>query len=532
MAEVTQLPSRFESRAAAVFNALQEELDPDHVYGGKQFAASLKTLGLEPDDLDPEGVTRGISVHSRVPDHRAPALKQQRSEVWEGLRQQRLHEVTRIMESQSDSDIRRFMKTGGGIRPVTKHDLPPVDGLEGMGDFNALMAEKNAKNKAEQQRKANKLAGDFLREKKRMEEADAKLAAMEQRMQEYKKAQKELWKAKKLESDKKTERRAAAAKRAADERSAYEDEVEAKANERLQKARTERAKKLSKETLKDKMAAAEYKRTYAFHQAIALEAQMTQSLEEKREALEDRLENRRIEVEDERAEKASASAAKFQERQIRVHAHFQDWAEKKLDSHNTFMDHFQQSRQAGKDFCKQRSKETFDTRKKARDKWKSNFERLAKEKDEADGDLMARHEHARKHCEWLAEMKMKCDNDVFSFREYKEGTWGELVRKRQSEYKKARDAKTQALLIKIAEVNAVGEAKTEGQRELERRKQCITRELLVQKDLSEEGFRKIQCEGDERKIIEVMTSLGFDMPKLPDPEDGEMGEGGESKPAF
>lgn len=72
----------------------------------------------------------------------------------------------------------------------------------------------------------------------------------------------------------------------------------------------------------------------------------------------------------------------------------------------------------------------------------------------------------------------------------------------------------------------------EGRRELDRMKQCITRELLVQKDLSEEGFRKIQCEGDERKIIEVMTSLGFDMPKLPDPEDGEGGEAAEGKPAF
>jgi len=255
-------------------------------------------------------------------------------------------------------------------------------------------------------------------------------------------------------------------------------------------------------------------------------------LEEKREALEDRLENTRQRVEEERAQKAADGQAKFQERQIRVHAHFQEWAENKLEAHKKFTDNFNNSRQQGIDNYNERAKNCKDTRTKAQQKFKSNFERLAKEKNDADGDLMARHEHARQHCEWLAEMRMKCDNDVFSFREYKDKTWGELVRKRQEEYKKAREAKTQALLIKIAEQNAIGEAKDEGKRELARRKQCITRELLVQKDLSEEGFRKIQCEGNEKKIIEVMTGLGFDMPKLPTAEDGEGGEQAEGKPAF
>lgn len=246
-----------------------------------------------------------------------------------------------------------------------------------------------------------------------------------------------------------------------------------------------------------------------------------QTLEEKRENLEARLEDRRQQVAEERAEKTQASLEKFQETQVRVHAHFQDWAEKKLDAHNKYSDNFKNTRQAGIDAYKQRAKDCKDTRQKAQAKFKSNFERLSKEKGDADKDLMERHEHARKHCQWLAEMRMKCDNDVFSFREYKEKTWGDLVNKRNAEYKKARDAKTQALLIKISESNAIGEAKDEGKRELNRRKQCITRELLVQKDAAEEVFRKIQCEPDESKIIAAMNSLGFNMPTLATNEDGD-----------
>merc|ERR1719401_2376598 len=137
----------------------------------------------------------------------------------------------------------------------------------------------------------------------------------------------------------------------------------------------------------------------------------------------------------------------------------QEWAENKLKQHNKFVDNFNNTRTAGKDLLKQKSKSCGDIARKAKEKWKSSYDKLANERAESNAGLMEHHEQARIRCEERAKQKLKCDNDVFSFREYKYGTWGELQQKRNKEYKQAIDANTQALVFKIGEDCAAKEAK-------------------------------------------------------------------------
>merc|ERR1712151_383740 len=107
--------------------------------------------------------------------------REQRAEIWEGLRQSRVKEVSKQLSLLHTADIRRLNQVDcEGIRPIDwSRDVPPVGSLGSMGDFDQMMADKNAAARKEQQRKATKLATDFLHEKKRMEEADAKLEALE-----------------------------------------------------------------------------------------------------------------------------------------------------------------------------------------------------------------------------------------------------------------------------------------------------------------------------------------------------------------
>merc|ERR1712185_640649 len=120
------------------------------------------------------------------------------------------------------------------------------------------------------------------------------------------------------------------------------------------------------------------------------------------------------------------SQQKFQDRQIRVQAHLQEWADNKLEQHKKFVSNFDTARANGKAELKQRSKSLGDISKKAREKWKSNYEKLMSERDELNAGIMDRHENARIRTEEQAKMKLKCDNDVFSYKAVKDDTWGEL----------------------------------------------------------------------------------------------------------
>lgn len=491
----------------------------------------MKAQGLELEDVDP-GYTRPVNISPLVPNiDKAKVLGDQRTEVWDGLRRARVGEMQQFLETLKPLDVARFEKTGDGIRPVKKSDLPPTDTLQGMGDFNEMMEAKQEQNRREQQRKATKLATDFLQEKKRMDESDAKIEALEQRLKNYKKEQDDYWKGRKLETVKKNEKRQATIDRTKRERVEWEDETEKVKGGRLIEARETRKQMYSKEGQKDKVDAANAKRETAFAQALELEAQQLDRLETKRIATEERLEERRCEVQRELAERSAASAARFQDRQVRIAAQQQEWAENKLSSHTTFRDKCNLARTTGTVNTKERAKSLGSLNNKAYEKWRANYDRKLNEKGEFHSNLIGKHEdaHNRMHAQSLE--KIKCGNDVHSFREYKKGTWGELQRMRMNEVKKQREAHTQALVFRTAENCAKQAAQYEGHMEMTRRRTTIAKELLKFSDRAREGFIKIQCEPDERKVNKMMSDLGFVMPKLP--EDDEEGGGEEAaKPAF
>lgn len=124
-------------------------------------------------------------------------------------------------------------------------------------------------------------------------------------------------------------------------------------------------------------------------------------------------------------------------------------------------------------------------------------------------------------------LKLKCANDIHSFREVKYKTWGELQRRRWEELQRSRDAQTQALVLKIAEGQAKEKAQEQGRAAIANRRQRIGADSLALNDRAKEGFIRIKAEPDERRIIKVMSDLGFEMPELPDEDEDE-----EDKKAF
>merc|ERR1712113_1047985 len=125
--------------------------------------------------------------------------------------------------------------------------------------------------------------------------------------------------------------------------------------------------------------------------------------------------------------------------------------------------------------------------------------------------------------EAMKPLKKKWDTDIHTFRELKDGIFGELQQRNYKQLQNSRDAHSQALIFEIAEHNAKMLVQHDGSNEIQRCRQTIAKETLIQNAKAEENFIKIQRESDERKIHDVMTSLGFEMPKLPD-EDEEAPE--------
>ncbi|CAK9108122.1 Uncharacterized protein SCF082_LOCUS50305 [Durusdinium trenchii] len=524
LAEIPHLPSRKygsvrpSQRKNDTLAKIQGIVDPQNKHSLQKLLATMTWLGLKPEDLDPSK-DEEVEVSHKVPDaEKARKIGNERSEVWEGLKRARLTEVQKRLQFLSDDDARRVLKVklGEGVRPVLEEDLPPVECLDGMADFEAMRDKAFQKIKDEQQRKAALLASGFLMEKKRLDEADQKIAALEQRLKEYKKAQADAIAERKKENEKAQEMRRNNVKKAAEARARWEDDTYDDLMSRIDKARATRTKMYSKEGLKDTIEEGRRKRQRCFDQALEREAALLASIEEANRTAEERLQARREEIEAECERKAEESRVKFQERQIRIYVHTEEWVDKKLQDHAKFKARYDNSIQAGQDFMKARSKSAGDLCKQAEAKWKGNYARICAQREQNNSDLLARQEAARQRSEARAALKLKCANDIHSFREVKYKTWGELQKRRWEEIQRSRDAQTQALVFKIAEGQAKAKAQEKGRAEVAYQRQRIGADSLALNDRAKEGFIRIKAEPDERKIVKVMSELGFSMPKLAD----------------
>lgn len=260
--------------------------------------------------------------------------------------------------------------------------------------------------------------------------------------------------------------------------------------------------------------------------AALLEEEMLNSLEERRIACEERLEARRQEVEERLANQRAASQASFQKRQVVIHAKTTEWVENKLSEHAKFKQHVDDSRDQYEKNLKEKSKSTGDIRKKATDKVNQIKERLRKETGQSNSDLMERHAAADERREILNGMRFKNETDIYTYREMKHHTFGELVSRRNTELKRRNDAQQQASIYGIAERKASSAAQDIGKANIRKCRQQISKESLTLMDKAAEGFLKIQSEPDENKVIATMNAMGFDMPVLPktDEEGGEEGD--------
>mmetsp|Transcript_98978 Transcript_98978/g.171520 ORF Transcript_98978/g.171520 Transcript_98978/m.171520 type:complete len:535 (-) Transcript_98978:38-1642(-) len=506
--------------------ALRAELDPGNTHGPRKLWSALKAVGLEPKDVDSKLNTQSMpKLHASVPKETQGRVKAQRQKVWEELRQSRIREVMAVLdgpEGLAADDVRRLEKvTGPGVRAVQPDDLPPIETLGSMEEFNEIQAAAERKVQEQQQRKARDLGLDFLFEKKRMEDAEAAIAALEERLKAQQKEKDEALKERRNLAQKKAEKMSASIARAVNQRNEWESEFEAKMNERHAGARARRKKRYSTETLGAKIAANDAKREYAYNTAVEAEEQMLERLEDKRVALEERLEQDRLDREEQLAAKREDSQAAFQRRQVAIHAMQQQWVENKLDEHRKYTNHYQACRDTRRDLQKELVKTTSDRRNKAAAKAQANNSKMKQQRQELNDQLMQRHHDADVRREELMAMAIKNENDIYTFREIKYNTFGELQRRRNEENIKRRDAQSQALLFKIAENRAKQKSKGESMEQLYKFRQQVAKDSMAFADNAREGFLKIQSEPDERKVIEVMNSLGFEMPKLPEEEEEE-----------
>lgn len=508
-------------RKADALAAVQAAVDPTNRFGAKRILAALISMGLEPEDVDGSR-DQNLTVSDLIPDKkRAQMIASERQEVREGLQKSRLHEISKLLENFTDIEERRYLRTrpGEGIRMVMAEDLPDAAELEGMGSYEEMQKKVYDKIQAEQQRKANLLVSGFLMEKKRMDEADANIEALEQRLREYRKAQADAIDNKRKENAKEQEKRQANVNKANRNRAEWEDKTYDNLMNRLNKARATRAKNYSKENLAAQQADSEAKRQRCYDQAQQIQQNLLDKIEHSQRTLEERLELRRQQVEEELTQKKEEGQARFQERQVRIYAHTQDWVDKKLEAHSNFKEQHDTAVKGGKQYMKDRSRSTGDLTKKAQDKWQSNYNKILKGQNSDNDALMTKHENARIRTEERMNLKLKCGGDVHSFREVKHKTWGELQQRRQTELQNHRDAETMALALKCAERNAKAQAQYEGDMETRRRRQNIGRETLALNDNAKAGFIKIKAEPDEMKIRKVLDELGFSMPKLPDEDE-------------
>jgi len=501
-------------------------------HGARKFWAAVKAQGLEPDDVDRAAPKDAVTVHPRVPAASAPQIMEHRTKMWDDLRLSRLHAVEITLENLSDDKVRRYWKCESGVNPISAKDLPPVDQLGGMEHFEEMQAKQHGRVKEEQRRKAMALGLEFLTEKKKREDAEAKTAAFDARMVQYRKDQAVEWKEKAVLSQKKADTRKQASERAAKARKDYDDETEAALWERVGGAKARRNHQYSPEGLAAKLAANKQKRIAAFQQATELEEEMLNRLEDKRIACEERLEARRQEVEARLSQQRSDAQAAFHKKQVVIHARTTEWVENVLEEHKKFKAKVEDGRDQYKTNMKEKSKSCSDIRKKATDKVNQNKGRLQNQSTASNEELMMKHHEADIRREELNQMKFKNENDIFTFREMKHHTFGELTRRRNTEIKKRTDAHNQALIIDLAERKVKGHATDHAAKNLFNCRQQISKESLTLKDKAAEGFIAMAREPDESKVIATMNAMGFEMPKLPEKDEEGGEEDGAPKKAF
>lgn len=521
--------------------ALRAELDPNNTHGPRKLWSALKATGLEAEDVDAGlNKTRMRPLHEKVPAATAPRITQHREKIWEDLRQSRIRQVMAVLDGDGETkslganEVRRYEKVdhGGGVRAVRPDDLPPVAELGSMDQFNAIQAASERKVREQQQKKAKTLGEDFLREKRRMEEADRKIMALEDRLKAYAKEREDALKAKKLENQKKQEKMQASVARAQAARAEWEAETEEEMNTKMTGANKRRSEFYSKEALRDKIESNNAKREDAYRNAVEKEERMLEVLEEKRVALEERLEQDRMEQEEKLALKKEASQAQFQRRQVKIHAMQQEWVDNKLAEHDKFKRHIGDCRAKRSELQKEVVKATGDRQRKAAAKAQAANQKLAAAREEALVALAERYQKADERREELNDLRIKNENDIYTFREIKYNTFGELHRRRHQENKCRRDAQMQALVFKIAENRAKEGAKDQAQEDLLAFRQKVAKDAMTFSDRAAEGFILIQRESDEMKVRQMMENLGFEMPKLPEDEEGDGEEAPAKAPAF
>jgi len=471
---------------------------------------------VQPDDIDEEALVGEIEYVPKTRDELLTRLGEcndpdELATLIRATRRHGLH-TQAVQAHQRMMDLRQKAGSAGFQNSKSAAEA-------GTLDFHELQNRKFEQLKAEQQRKANKLVRGFLEEKKRQEEADAKLSALEKRLKEHKKTQAEAAKTRATEQQKKTERRQQLIERIAQEESEKADEDEKKVFGKLEAAKDRRMKSSSTGCLRSKVAETEKLRHEAFQKSVDLEEKMLLNIQTRTDELELRLQERREQVEKELQLRREASQTKFSQSQVKVHQLQHKWAEDKLKQHEEFKDKVKTNRVAAQKRLVEKSKSCGEITRKAHDKWRSNYERLQQVQLEEREKLLEKDSKAARHLEAIQSLKLKNGGDVHSFQEVKNGTFGLLQQTRYQELQKSHDARAQELVFKIAEFDTKQAIKQEASDELSRRRQLIDKESLALDDRAREGFLRIQCEPDERKIVTMMSNLGFDMPKLPDEED-------------
>mmetsp|Transcript_29952 Transcript_29952/g.75475 ORF Transcript_29952/g.75475 Transcript_29952/m.75475 type:complete len:517 (-) Transcript_29952:62-1612(-) len=502
--------------------ALQPELDPDGIHGTQKLWAALKYVGLEPEDLAADFAHKGVGLHEKVPKAKGPEILQQRKEIREGLRQQRLDQVREALQIISDEDVWRLERTGNGVRILGDDDVPPMEQVDGMEEFMEQQRLAMERVQKDQERKANSICTDFLLGKKRAEEADAKIKELDLRLKEAKKEQEAKFKEKRVALQKAEEKRQAGASKAAEELEEYQNDLEEKAAAKLRNARARRAQTYSTENLKAKLDASHAKREAAFNAAAEMQAATLARNEERMAAADERLYQRRVALAEELEQRRQTAHAKFIEKQVTVAAMQQEWAENKLKEHKEFASKFKERRDLGKAALKERSKSVGDVTRKAMDKWRNTYERMQSETGTRNEEIKEIHRAAEHRVEnELKPMRLKCGGDVFSHLEVKEKTFGDLVARRQRELQKARDAKTMALVMKHAERAAKDAAKEASAEEVRKKRVEASKKMLAYQNSATEVFLKIQCEPNEDRIRSALGGLGFKMPKINGEEEEE-----------
>lgn len=412
-----------------------------------------------------------------------------------------------------EDDARRFAKSGGGIRQLKASDVPDVDALDGAEEIEAAQQRMMEKIQKAAERKGNAICTDFLTAKKRADEADAKVEAVQQRQREFKKEQAAMWKAKRIELQKGEEKRQAQASKAAEERAKYEDELEVKAAEKLRAARERRAQRYSTENMKEQFEKSVAKREAGFNNAIEQQARTLARIEAKQEATAESLARNRAVIAEDLEEKRRAAQENFQKKQIVVLANEQKRQETVDTNHSAFMQKFCESKFRGRDEIKQKSKSTGALHKKATDKATANYIKVEADRSNFHEDLLGKHEAgATRVATYTKPMKFKCGNDVFTNIEVKEKTFGDLQQRRWKELKTAQESQSQALCIKIAERQALQAVKDTAAEEVKRKRTEAAKNTLKYSNEASEVFLRIQSEPNVSRIAKAMEGLGFKMP--------------------